>query len=117
MIDEWLRSTRLGADGPHLHCDQLTGLLLVTADGEAPPDAVLERWYRAIARHRRVVDQSEPAFIRGARRRGWSSETIAAVLGLPDGETAERREEFLAAELERTNPRTNPQPWLPLGDG
>lgn len=114
VIDEWLRSTRFGAEGPHLTCDQLTGLSLVAHAGELPPSPVLQRWYLALTRRRRVADQSEPEFIRAARSQGWSWETIASVLGLPNAEAAEQREAALAAELERTSPKTNPQPWLPL---
>ena len=115
-IDEWLRSTRFGTEGPHLECDQLTGLMLVTNAGETPPDHVLQSWYQALARQRRVADQSEPEFIRTARERGWTWQTVAEVLGLPNAEAAERRQEALAAELERTHPSANPRPWLPLGD-
>jgi hypothetical protein len=116
VIDAWLRSSRFGSAGPHLTCDQLTGLFLVAHAGETPPDPVLQAWYQAIARHRRVADQTEPEFIRAARERGWSWQTIADALGLPSAEAAERRREALAAELTRTHPGENPQPWLPLGD-
>ncbi len=116
VIDEWLRSTRFGGDGPHLPCDQLTGLSLVAHAGESPPARVLQRWYLALTRQRRVADQSEPEFIRAARGQGWSWETIALVLGLPNADAAEQREAALAAELARTLPSANPQPWLPLND-
>jgi hypothetical protein len=118
VIDDWLRRSGFGEQGPQMTTDQLTGLLVVAKSNESPtcPDGVLTAWYQAIARHRRVVDQSEPAFIEQARRQGWTWQKIAEVLGLPSAEAAERRCDVLAAELVRTHPSQTPQPWLPWGD-
>lgn len=94
--------------------DQLTALLLAAKRREPPefPEEILISWHRLIIRQRRVVDQSESAFIHEARWQGWSWQRIADALGLPDATAAERRSEVLAAELARTHPSQNPKPWL-----
>jgi hypothetical protein len=120
IIDNWLRTT-LSANPTLrvptelvLEIDQLSALRLVASEpGVDVPDEVLARWYPALTRARRLADQSEPAFIEQARHQGWSWARIAAVLGLPDAEAAERRPDALAAELTRTHPSVTPQPWVP----
>lgn len=116
VIDEWLGINRLGAQ--YLETDQLAGLYLAATSGETPacPEEVLFRWYRMIALHRRIVDQSELAFITQARSQGWPWNQIADVLGLPDAEAAEQRSNVLGVELERTHPARTRQPWLPVND-
>lgn len=116
MIEEWL-SGREDISHLVLRIPQLTGLLLaVERDRPAEvPDEVMRRWHRLLAAQRRIADQSEPAFIDQARRQGWSWQRIADVLGLPDAEAAQRRQEALAAELDRTHPSALPQPWLGRG--
>ncbi|AHH96846.1 hypothetical protein GCM10010174_34000 [Kutzneria viridogrisea] len=117
VLDEWLRDSKFGEGGFHMKMDQLAAMQLVAEQtAEACPDRVLERWYMLLTRHRRVGNQSERAFLAQARRRGWAWDRIAAVLGLPDAAAAEQRQEFLSAELTRTHPSQDPQPWLPWGD-
>ncbi|WP_328609843.1 hypothetical protein OG943_12165 [Amycolatopsis sp. NBC_00345] len=109
IIDRWLAE-----QAPQLpEADQLSALLAATNLGHAYPDDVLEAWGHEVVLARRVVDQSEPAFIAEARRQGWSWERIAERLGLPDAETAEQRQAVLEAELIRTHPQNLPGAWRP----
>ncbi|MGH9061725.1 MAG: hypothetical protein ACRDZY_19760 [Acidimicrobiales bacterium] len=96
-----------------LPTEHLTALLAVTQLGHAVPEAVLDAWGSEVVVARRVVDQSEPAFIAEARRQGWSWERIAGRLGLPDAGTAEQRQAMLEAELTRTHPQNLPGAWHP----
>ncbi|MDT8912814.1 hypothetical protein [Amycolatopsis sp. PS_44_ISF1] len=109
VIDRWLaeQAPALPAANP------LSALLAVAHRQHDVPEDGLEAWGREVATSRRVVDQSEPAFIAGARRQGWSWERIAERLGLPDAETAAGRRSVLEAELIRTHPRNLPGAWRP----
>jgi hypothetical protein len=107
IIDRWLAE-----QAPQLpEADQLNALLASTHLGRPCPDDVLEAWGREVVISRRVVDQSEPAFIAEARRQGWSWERIADRLGLPDAAAAEQRQAVLEAELTRTHPQNLPGAW------
>ncbi|MBP2339802.1 hypothetical protein JOF41_005980 [Saccharothrix coeruleofusca] len=112
VVDDWFRD--LPAGEVLLEAEQLSGLMLAVEryQPEEVSDLVMARWHRLIASHRRLADQSEPAFIDQARRQGWTWQRIADVLGLPDAEAAEQRQAFLAAELTRTHPANQPQPWI-----
>ncbi|SEO84720.1 hypothetical protein [Amycolatopsis saalfeldensis] len=108
-VDRWLSGTKLASGG----ADRLTKMQLATQLGHDVPPEVLSQWGHEIVIARRVVDQSEPAFIAEARRQGWSWERIADRLGLPAAEAAEQRQTVLEAELTRTHPRNLPGAWRP----
>jgi hypothetical protein len=109
IIDRWLAE-----QAPQLPAaNHLSALHVVPHKHHDVPEDVLEAWGHEVVLARRIVDQSEPAFIAEARRQGWSWERIAERLGLPDAETAEQRQAVLEAELLRTHPQNLPGAWRP----
>ncbi|GGM48117.1 hypothetical protein GCM10012275_18960 [Longimycelium tulufanense] len=105
-IDQWFHGHQFDQDRHLLlDLDQLTGLIIASNRAPAPDltDDVLTAWYQELARHRRVLAQSEAAFIDQARRHGWSWQRIADALWLPNADAAHHRRSTLADELARVH--------------
>ncbi|QWF76935.1 hypothetical protein [Amycolatopsis sp. CA-230715] len=109
VIDDWL-SDQHGA-AVLMETAPLTGLAMASYRAEEVPDGILGAWALEIVRARRIVNQSEPTFIRQARDQGWSWQQIADRLGLPSAEAAAMRCDELDAELARTDPSNDARPW------
>ncbi|MEV4604430.1 hypothetical protein AB0K15_44630 [Amycolatopsis sp. NPDC049253] len=112
-IDEWLDEISTGERAAALKStNQLTALQVSSELGVAEfPDEILLAWGLEIVRTRRVVNQSESAFITVARNRGWSWNRICDRLGLPSVEATEERQDALAVELDRTQPSNIPDAY------
>ncbi|MEV6904866.1 hypothetical protein [Amycolatopsis sp. NPDC051372] len=104
-VENWLADHGLPAG------ELLTRLLAATQLGHDLPDDLLAHWAREIVLGRRVADQSEPALIAQARKRGWSWQEIADRLGLPNATAAEGRTAALETELARTHPAAIPNAY------
>jgi hypothetical protein len=109
VIDDWL-SDQHGA-AVLMETAPLTGMAMASYRAGEVPEEVLGAWALEIVHARRIVNQSEPTFIRQAREQGWSWQRIADRLGLPSAEAAEKRCDELDAELARTHPSTDARPW------
>ncbi|TDD42455.1 hypothetical protein [Saccharopolyspora elongata] len=115
IIDQWFRDELGEKSSMFLSVEQLSGLTLACTQAEPPqiPDPVLAAWRRELVRHRRVVNQSEVAYVERALAQGYSWQRIAEELGQPSSEAAQRHHQFLEEELERTHPSNNEKPYLP----
>lgn len=116
LIDRWLRDQFGEHEGRLLRSvPQLTAMILAAERPEPPElsEEVLTAWRHLLVRERLTVNQSEVAFVKHARRCGWSWRHIGEVLGLPEPATAEQHYERLKAEVVRSHPSNNPRPYLP----
>ncbi|MBE1499317.1 hypothetical protein H4696_006417 [Amycolatopsis lexingtonensis] len=113
VVRDWL-STQLGeAGGSSFASSPLTALSLLAGrrpDSEMPAE-VVRAWRRLIVRQRRVLDQSEDAFIRHARGRGLSWDEVAEELGHGSGSAAAAHHARLVERLQVTHPEAAAELW------
>ncbi len=88
----------------------LTQLVMASRRYEGPvPDQVLSAWHQAIARSRRITDQSEVEFIDAAQEAGWTWSRIAAATGQDSVASVKSWSESLRSKLLRSN--WDDRPW------
>jgi hypothetical protein len=112
-VEQWLRDKlpdRL-LESPGADPLNMVFLAMQQAGAQSPPEQVMVAWHGMLATARMVRRQSEMAFIGAARAAEWSSEHVAAVLGLADATLLEQHERDLRREGLEQHPSQRPEQW------
>ncbi len=112
-LRDWLNVQLREAGGASSTLPPLTSMALLAGSrpGIEMPPAVFRAWQRLIVRQRRMVDQSEEAFISRARKQGMSWAEVAKELGYGSGKEVAAQHASLVERLVASHPEVSAEPW------